>query len=135
VRRVPGDLEHLVVVVVRHQRLVRIQLLERLGGLDRVGVDDPIPDEGLPLLLREVLDVLVNRQELGDAGHVEAAARLVERPHDLGRAVGLDGVIDLHAGQVLPELAVVLAQHLVIDDNQRRPVRFGQPKQSFFVHG
>ena len=76
----------------------------------------------------------MNGEEFRDAGHVEARAGFIERPHDLRRAIGLDGVIDLHARQVLPELAVVLAQNLVIDDDQRRPVGLGQPKQSFLVH-
>ena len=100
-----------------------------------IGVDDPIPDEVLPLLLRQVLHVFVNRQELGHAGDVEARARLVEGPHDLRGAVGLDGVIDLHARQVLAELRVVLPQHLVVHDDERRAVRLCQPKQRFLVHG
>ena len=93
-----------------------------------------IPDEGLPLLLRQVLDVLVDGQELGHAGDVEARARFVERPHDLRRAVGLDGVVDLHARQVLAELRVVLPQRLVVDDDERRAVGLCQPKQRFLVH-
>ena len=129
VRRVPGDLDHFLMVVVGDERLVRIQLLERFGRLDRIGVDDAIPDEVLSLLLRQVLHVLVDGQELRDAGDVEARARLVERPHDLRGAVGLDRVVDLHARQVLPELRVVLPQHLVVDDDERRAVRLGQPKQ------
>jgi len=134
VRRVPGNLEHFVVVVVRHQRLVRIQLLECLVGLDRVGVDDPVPDEVLALLVRKVFDVLVNGQEFGDAGDIEARARLVERSDDFRRAVGLHGVVDLHPRQILAELGVVVAQRLVIDDNERRPVSLRESKERAFVH-
>ena len=49
VRRVLADLADLREVVVRHQRLVRVQLAERLVRLDRIGVDDLVPDEVLPL--------------------------------------------------------------------------------------
>ena len=134
VRRVPGDLDHFFIVVVGDERLVRIELLERLGRLDGIGVDDAIPDEVLSLLLRQVLDVLVDGQELGHAGDVETRTRLVERPHDLRGAVGLDRVIDLHARQVLAELRVVLPQHLVVHDDERRAVRLRQAKQRLLVH-
>jgi hypothetical protein len=49
VRSITGDLEHFFVIVIGYQRFVRIELLERLDGLDRVGIDDAIPDEVLAL--------------------------------------------------------------------------------------
>ena len=39
VRRVFRDLDDLLMIVVGHERLVVIQLLERLGRFDRIGVD------------------------------------------------------------------------------------------------
>ena len=68
--------------------------------LDRVGVDDLVPDEVLALLGRQVLDVLVDDEELGHRGHVEAGAGLVERLDDGRVGVGLDRVVGLHARQV-----------------------------------
>ena len=59
------DLADFLQVVVRHQRLVLVQFLERLDGLDRVGVDDLVPDVILPLLGGHVLDVLVNDSNSG----------------------------------------------------------------------
>ena len=100
-RGVLADLADLLEVVVGHQRLVRVELLERLVGLDRIGVDDLVPDEVLALLGRQVLDVLVDDEELGHRGHVEAGAGLVERPHDGRIGIGLHGVVGLHAGQAL----------------------------------
>ncbi len=94
------DLLDLLVVVVGHQRLVLVQLLQRFVGLDRIGVDDLVPDPVLPLLVGQVLDVLVDDPELRHRGHVEAAAGLVERLHDGRVGVGLDGVVGLDAGQV-----------------------------------
>ena len=61
------DLADLLQVVVGDQRLVLVQFLQRLGGLDGVGVDDLVPDPVLPLPGRQVLDVLVDDQELGHA--------------------------------------------------------------------
>ena len=129
-----GDLDHFLVVVVRDERLVLIQLLERRDRLDRVRVDNPIPDERLSRLVRQVLHVLVDVQELGDARDVEAPACLIERPHDLRRAVGLDRVVDLRARNVLAKFRVVVAQHLVVDDDEGCAVRLGQPKQRSLVH-
>src|SRR5262249_48482745 len=86
-------------VVVGDQRLVLIQLLERLDRLDRVGVDDAIPNEVLPLLRRQVLNLLVHDQKLSHAGDVEAGPHVVKRLHDGGGAVGLDRVVDLYARQ------------------------------------
>ena len=65
-RRVPGDFDHFLIVVVGDERLVRVQLLERFGRLYRIGVDDAIPDKCLSLLLRQILDVVVDSQKLGD---------------------------------------------------------------------
>ena len=48
------DLVDLGVVVVGDERLVLVELLERGDVLDRVGVDDLVPDEVLPLFGRQV---------------------------------------------------------------------------------
>ena len=48
-RGVLADLLDLLEIVVGHQRLVLIELGQRLVGLDRIGVDDLVPDEILPL--------------------------------------------------------------------------------------
>ena len=99
------DLLDLLVVVVGDQRLVRVQLLQRLVGLDGIGVDDLVPDPILPLLVGHVLDVLIDDAELRHRGHVETRARLVKRLDDGGIGVGLDRVVGLDAGQVLLERA------------------------------
>ena len=101
VRGVLADLADLLEVVVGHQRLVAVEIAERLVGLDRVGVDDLVPDEVLPLLGRQVLDVLVDDLELGHRGHVEAGPRLVQRPDDGRIGIGLHRVVGLHARQPL----------------------------------
>jgi hypothetical protein len=129
VRGVLLDLADLLKVVVGDQRLVLVQLLERLGGLDGVGVDDLVPDPCLALAGGEVLDVLVDDEKLRHAGHVETGAHLVERLDDGGVGVGLDGVIGLDARQVLLELEVVGPQDLVVHHKQRRAVLLGQPLQ------
>ena len=72
VRGVLANLADLLEVVVSHQRLVEVEIAERFVRLDRVGVDDLVPDEILPLLRRQVLDVLVDDLELGHRRHVEA---------------------------------------------------------------
>ena len=98
--RVALDFAQLVGVVVGEERLVLVERLQRFLGLDGVGVDDLVPDEILLLLGRQVLDVLVDQQELGQRGHIEAGAGLVQRPDDLRRRIGLHGVIGLHLGQM-----------------------------------
>ena len=97
-------------VVVGHQRLVRVEFLQRLVRLDGVGVDDLVPDEVLPRLGRQRLDVLVDDKELGHRGHVEAGPGLVERLDDRRVGVGLHGVVGLHAGQQPLEAGIVLPQ-------------------------
>jgi len=133
-RGVASDLDHFLVVVVGDERFVRVELFKRFVRFDRIGVNHAIPDEVLSLLLGQILHVLVNDQELRHARDVEAGSRLVERPHDLGRAVGLDRVIHLHARQVLPELCVVVPQHLVVHDDERCAVCFCQFEQRSLVH-
>ncbi len=130
-RRIAGDLDHLFVVIVGDQRLVRIQPLERFNRFDRVRVNDAIPDEILPLFRRKMLDLFVNVQELGHAGDVETGSGIVERLHDRGVVVSLDRIVDLHARQVLSELLVVFPKHLMVHDDERRAVFLGQLKQSF----
>ena len=115
-RRVLGDLLHFFVIVVGDQRLVLVEFLERLDRLDRIGVDDLVPDEVLPLFRRKFRDELVDRAKLLDARHVEAAAELIKSLHDRRITVDLDGVVGLHTGKVLAEQRVVLSQFGVIDD-------------------
>ena len=124
------DLSDFLPVVEGDQRLVLVQLLQRFGGLGRVGVDDLVPDPILPRPGGQVLDVLVDDHELRHRGDVEASALLVERAHDGGIGVRLDRVIDLHAGQVTPELAVVFPQRGVVDHEERRAVLLRQFLQS-----
>ena len=50
------------------------------------------------------------------------APGLVEGLDDGRVGVGLDGVVGLHAGQVLLELGVVAAQFVVVHHEQRRAV-------------
>ena len=49
------DLPELLDIVESDKRLVLVKLFERLDGLDRVRVDDPVPDPVLPLLIRQSL--------------------------------------------------------------------------------
>ena len=129
VRRVLGDLLHLLVVVVGDEGTVLVELAERLGRLDRVGVDDLVPDEVLARLLGEILDEMMDGVELLHARHIEAAAGLIEGLDDRRIAVDLHGVVDLHPGEVLAEGGVVAAQFGVVDDEQRRAVGLGELEQ------
>ena len=124
--RVAADLVDFIDVVVSHQRLVLVQVLQRLLVLDRIGVDDLVPDVILPLFFRQRPDKLVDDIELRQGGHVEAAAGLVERLDDRRVGVRLHGIIRLHAGEAFLKPRVVLPQHVVIDDEQRRAVLFGE---------
>ena len=121
-----GDLRH---VVVGHQRLVGIEFLQGLVRLDGVGVDDLVPDEVLPRLGRQRLDVLVDDEELGHRGHVEAGPGLVERLDDRRVGIGLHGIVGLHARQQPLEAGVVTPQDRVVHDEQRRAVLLGQTTQ------
>src|SRR5262249_4143380 len=76
VRGVPGDLLHLLVIVIGHERFVWIELLERLDGLDRVGVDDAVPNEILALFGWQLLDAIMHGHELSYTGDIETAARI-----------------------------------------------------------
>ena len=133
-RRVLGDLLDLLMVVIGHQRLVAVELLERLNGLDRVGVDDLVPDEVLTLLRRELGDVLVDGAKLLNARHVEAAAEVVEGLHDRRVAVDLHCVVDLHAGKVLTEQRVVFPQFGVVDDEQGTAVLLDEFEERLLIH-
>ena len=132
--RVAADLQHFLLVVVGDQGLVLVQLLERFDRLDRVGIDDSIPDVILPLLGRQMGDLFVNGQEFGDAGHVEAGTQVIERLDDSRIAIGLHGIVNLYPRQILAELGVIIPQGLVIDDEQRRAVGLGQAKQRLLIH-
>ena len=133
-RSVLGDLLDLLMIVVGHQRLVAVEFLERLNGLDRVGVDDLVPDEVLTLLRRKLGDVLVDRAKLLNTRHVEAATEFVEGLHDRRVAVDLHRVVDLHAGKVLTEQRVVLPQFGVVDDEQWTAVLLDEFEERLVIH-
>ena len=77
-------------------------------------------------LAGRVLDVLVHQAKLGHRGHVETRAGFVKRLDDRRIGIRLHRVVRLHARQVLLERRVVLAQFVVVDDEQRRAVFLGQ---------
>ncbi len=135
VRRITGDLDDLVVVIVGDQRLVGIEPLQCFNRFNRVRIDDAIPDKILPLFRRKILNQFVNGQKLGHAGDVETGARAVERLHDSRVVVRFNRVVDLDARQILSELRVVFPQRFVVHDDDRRAVFFGQLKQRLLVHG
>jgi len=120
------------VVVVGDQRFVRVQLLQCLVGLDRVGVDDLVPNPGLPLFVRHVLDVFMDDVEFRHRGHVEARTGIEQRLDDGGIGVGLDGVVGLDARQVFFERDVVAAQFVVVHHEQRRAMLGSQFFQCAF---
>jgi hypothetical protein len=107
-------------IVVGDQRLVSVKLLQGPDCLDGIRVDDLPPDELLPFGLCEILDVPVNQEELRERGHVEARSKLVKGLQNGRVRIGLDGVVDLNAGQVPLELPVVAAQNLVVNHDQGR---------------
>ena len=106
-RRVLLDFPDLLVIVVSDQRLVLVEFLQRLVGLDGIGVNDLVPDPVLPLLVRHVLDVFIDDAELRHRGHVEARAGLEQRLDDGRIGIGLDGVVGLDARQIFFEGRVV----------------------------
>lgn len=126
VRRVLLELENLGVVVIRDERLVLVQFDQRGDILNRIRVDDFVPDEILPLFGRQVLDVLVDQAKLGHRGHVKARAGFIERLDDFRIGVRLHRVVRLHARQVFLERGVVLAQFVMVDDEERCAMVFGQ---------
>ena len=130
VRRVFPDLPDLLGVVVRDERLVGVELPQRAVRLDRVGVDDLVPDPVLPFLRRQVLDVFIHDPKFGHGGHVEARARIEQGLHDGGIRQGFDRVVGLDAGQILPEGGVVPAQDFMVHHEERRPVLLCQFLQS-----
>ena len=133
-RRVLLDLADFGQIVESHQRLVRIELHQGPVVFDRMGIDDLVPDEVLPLLVGQRLDVLVDQPELGNRRHVETGPRSVQRLDDGGIRVRLDGVVGLHAGELLLELFIVPAQHIVIHHEQRRAMFAGQFLELCGVH-
>ena len=126
VRRVFPDLADFVDVVVGHEGLVGVELAQRLVGLDRIGVDDLVPDPVLPLRSGQALDVPVDDAKLRQRSDVEARARVEEGLDDLRQRPGLDRVVGLHAGQVLFEHGVVAPDLLVVDHEEGRPVPGGE---------
>jgi len=70
------DFAQLLDVVVRDERLVPVQGFQRFLGLDRVGVDDLVPDERLPLPAGKCLMFSWTRRNSGrDATSKLAPAR------------------------------------------------------------
>jgi len=134
VRGVLGDLLHLLVVVVGNQRLVAVEFAKRLDRLDRIGVDDLVPDEVLPLLGWQFGDQPVDGVKLLHAGDVETATQLVECLDDRRVAVDLHRVVHLHAGEVAAEELVFAAQFVVIDDEQGGAMLAGEGQQFRPVH-
>ena len=57
------DLDDLIAVVEGEQRFVPVKLHQRLFRLDRVRIDDLVPDPLIPFLFRHVLDVFVDHSE------------------------------------------------------------------------
>ena len=104
-----GDLLDLFLVVIGDQRLVAVKFTQGFDRLDRIGINDFVPDEVLPLLGWQVLDQAVDRMEFLHAGNIEAAAKLIEGFDDCWVAVDLDGVVGLHPGEVLSEGRIVFS--------------------------
>ena len=125
VRRVLLDLTDFSEIVVRDERLVRIQLGQGAVVFDGICVDDLVPNEVLALLGGPVGDVGVNDIELGHRRDVEAGARLEQGAHDFRIWVRLHRVVRLHARQVLLERRVVAPDLAVIDHEERRAVLVG----------
>ena len=134
-RRVLRDLLDFLVIIIGHERLVAIELLKRFDRLDRVGVDHFVPDELLPLLRRQLADELVNGVEFLHARNIEAAAELIEGVDDGGGAVDLHRIVDLHTRKMLAKRRIVLAELVVIHDEERRSMLLGEGEERFFVHG
>ena len=128
------NLFHFLDVVVGHQRAILIELVEGLDRLDRVGVDDLVPDEVLPFLGGELPDELVDGVKLLHARHVEAAAEFVEGLDDRRIAIHLDCVVGLHPGEVPLEKGVVFPQFGMVHDEQGRAMLLGEVEQRLLVH-
>jgi hypothetical protein len=129
------DLLQLVPVVVGDQRLVVVQRLQRFARLDRVGVNDLVPDEILARFRRQVLDVGVDLLELRPARHVEARPAVVQRLEDLRRRVRLDRVVRLHLRHRPAERGIVPPDHVMVDHDDRRAVFGGERLQLLLRHG
>ena len=131
-RRVFFDFFNFLGIVERDERLVLIQLFQRLDSLGGVGVDDFVPNPILPFLRRQMPDVLIDVLELRHGRDVETRARLIKRLYDLRVGVGLHRVVGLDARQVFFEHRVIGAQFVVINHEQRRAVSGGQFLQGGF---
>ena len=110
------------------------QRLERFFRFGWVRIDDLVPNEVLLLFGRQMLDIFINQHELGQRRHVEAGARLVERSHDGWFGVCLDRIIRLHLWKMPFELGVVLANLVVVNDDQRRGVATREGLKLFARH-
>ena len=60
-----------------------------------------------------------HRLDLGDRGRVEAGAEIGEKAQDLGRGICLHGVEDARVRQRIGEGAVILGDHVAVDDEAR----------------
>ena len=129
-----GDLLDFLVVVVCDERLVAIEFLQRLNRLDRIGINNPIPDEILPFLGGQFLDQFVDCVKLLHACHIKTAAEVVESFHNLRVAVDFNGIVNLHAGKVLVKKRVIFAQFAVVDNKQRGAMCLGKLQECFLIH-
>ena len=72
--------------------------------------------------------------DLAARGAVEPPAELGQRRHDLGRRVGLHGVVDRGVAEARRERAVLGAQHLEVEDH-RRPVELARADVGVLARG
>ena len=129
------DFSQLVYVVIRDERFVLVECLKRFFWLGGIGVDDFVPDEILLLFGREMPDVIVNEHKLWQRRDVETRSSLVKRAHDFRRRIGFYRVVALHLGQMLLELSIVAADHVVVDHHHRRAVFPGEGLKLLLRHG
>ena len=119
------DLGHLIHLVAR-AGIFRVQLVRDLEGLQRifvivqlaVGVAQPVPGDGLVLLVREQLEALLIERDgrqviaLGDEGQAEVAVRPAHAGVQLERpAVGVDRLrvgpgLEVDVAQLMPVLRI-----------------------------
>ena len=120
------DFVNLLGIVKSHQRLVLIQFLECLPVLDRVGINDLVPDIILALFVRHPPDVAVHQIEFGDGSYIEAGTDIIERFNYGGIRIGLYGVIGLDPRQAPCELGIIAAHGVMIHDEEGRALLTGQ---------
>ena len=113
------DLLELLNVVERHEGLVLVEIFQGFEGLDRVCVDDPVPDPVLPFLVRKVFDEVIDNHELGHRSDIETGTEVHEGFYNFGVRVRLDCKIDLNCREILLKLVVVLPDLFMVDYKNR----------------